>query len=87
MGKLVMYRNNSAYEQFLAPALSGFETQIFPQGTSETEITAWLAEHADRVSGMEKVYMDRTCYEAGKLVSIWTPTPSWVLRRYTPDRA
>ena len=71
MTKLVMYRNNSAYEQFLAPALVGFETQIFPQGTSETEITAWITGRADSIRSMEMVYLDQTCYEAGKLVNIW----------------
>lgn len=69
MTKLVMYRNNSAYEQFLAPALKdreGFKIQVFPQGTSEADITAWITEHADHVHGMEKVFMDNTCYYAGR---------------------
>jgi hypothetical protein len=74
--KAIIYRNNSAYEQFLAPAVAsreGFETQVFPQGTSETEITTWLAEHADWLRSMVKVYMDQTCYEAGEAVPSGQP--------------
>lgn len=83
MTKLVIYRNNSAYEQFLAPAISDrkdLEIQVFPVGMDPAEITAWVVENADRVRGMEKVYLDKTCYEAGKSVpsqrlpnvSIWS---------------
>lgn len=68
MTKLVMYRNNTAYEQFLAPALKdreGFKMQVFPQGTPKADITAWIAEHVDYVRGMEKIIMDITCFYAG----------------------
>jgi len=72
--QLVLYRNNSAYEQFLKPALEDredFEMQVFPQGTPETEIAAWLAEHAGWVRGMRRVFLDDTCYEAGKSLHLW----------------
>lgn len=67
--KLVMYRDNAAYAQFLAPALvgrEGFETQVFPEGTPEAGITDWLANNADRIRGMEKVFLDQTCLESGR---------------------
>lgn len=69
MTKLAIYRDNTAYAQFLAPALAGrkdFEVQVFPVGTSENHITAWITEHADRIRSMDRVYLDQTSYEAGK---------------------
>ena len=81
MTKLVIYRDNSAYAQFLAPAIAAredLEVQVFPVGTDKADITVWIAKHADRVRSMEKVYMDRTCYEAGEsLPSIHRPK-GWI---------
>lgn len=80
MTKLAMYRNNSAYEQFLAPALSGredFEMQIFPQGTPESEIITWITEHATQIRSMETVYMDKTCYKAGETLPSVKRPDSW----------
>ena len=73
-----MYRNNTSYETFLAPAIAGreeFETQVFPLGTDPEEITAWIAENATRIRNMEKIYLDQTCYDAGEKV----PSPKGLI--------
>lgn len=75
MTKLAIYRNNNAYQEFLAPAIANrkdFETQVFPIGTNPSEIHRWYTENADYVRGMEKVYMDLTCYEACPLAGLKT---------------
>ena len=71
MTKLAIYRDNTAYEQFLAPALAArddFEIKVFAVGTPETDIKSWIRENADHIRSMEYVYTDNTCYEAGESV-------------------
>lgn len=71
MTKLAIYRDNTAYSQFLAPVLAtriDFKTQVFAVSTPEIDITSWIEENADYIRGMEEVYMDTTCYEAGESV-------------------
>lgn len=75
MTKLAIYRNNSAYTQFLAPAIASrndFETKVFAEGTPEAEITAWITENATKIRSMEEVYTDNTCSKAGRSVSSTT---------------
>ncbi len=71
MTKLAIYRDNTAYSQFLAPALAArndFETKVFAVGTPETHVTSWIKENADHIRSMDKVFTDNTCCEAGEKV-------------------
>jgi hypothetical protein len=67
MAKIVIYRNNSAFQKFLAPAIASrcgeLETKVFPEGTASEEIAKWFKQN--RESLLEKeVVADKTCRNA-----------------------
>lgn len=77
--KLVIYRNNSLFEKYLAPILAtleGYEVQVFPVNSSEDDIFDWIhTNFHEKISKSEVVYMDDTSYGAAGGYLNWQTWP------------